>query len=294
MKKIDIEDIKKLREMTGAGLMEVKKALEHTEGNFEQAIKWLRESGLIKAAKKSNRIASEGAIFILNFKNKLLILELNSETDFVAENNLFLSFGNKLAKYLIDANLSSDKLNEFKEKNFDGEKIKDQIANFTAKLGEKIDLRRFNLFDVNNYQFATYLHVNKKIGVIVIAKNIEQNLLKDIAMQIAAMNPEYLSIDDISIEKQQEEYQIAKNELKDVLKSKPDNIKDKIIKGRVNKILSESVLEEQSFVKDNSKKIKQLLAKDAKIISFIRYEVGEGIEKKIENFKEEVMKQIKK
>ncbi|CRX37297.1 / tsf / Elongation factor Ts /:172762 Forward [Candidatus Hepatoplasma crinochetorum] len=294
MKKINIEDIKKLREITSAGLMEVKKALDNAQGNFDKAIKWLRENGLAKAAKKADRIAAEGAIFILNIKNKIIILELNSETDFVAQNKFFLEFGNKLANYIADSNLKNNELENFKEKIFDKEKISEKIAFLSAKLGEKINLRRFYVLDLKDYQIGSYLHVNKKIGVIVVAKNVDQDLLKDIAMQIAAMNPEYLNLNEIPAAKKEEEYQIAKKDLKNTLENKPKEIQEKIINGRVNKILSDIVLEEQSFVKDNSKKIKQLLRKDAKLITFIRYEVGEGIEKKVENFKDEVMKQIKK
>lgn len=294
MKKINIEDIKKLREITSAGLMEVKKALDNAQGNFDKAIKWLRENGLAKAAKKADRIAAEGAIFILNIKNKIIILELNSETDFVAQNKFFLEFGNKLANYIADSNLKNNELENFKEKIFDKEKISEKIAFLSAKLGEKINLRRFYVLDLKDYQIGSYLHVNKKIGVIVVAKNVDQDLLKDIAMQIAAMSPEYLNLNEIPAAKKAEEYQIAKKDLKNTLENKPKEIQEKIINGRVNKILSDIVLEEQSFVKDNSKKIKQLLRKDAKLITFIRYEVGEGIDKKVENFKDEVMKQIKK
>ncbi|BDV02868.1 translation elongation factor Ts [Candidatus Hepatoplasma crinochetorum] len=293
MKKITIEDIKKLREKTNAGLMEVKKALQKAEGDFEKAIKWLREKGLANAAKKSDRVAAEGAIFILNKENKVVILELNSETDFVAVNKLFIDFGNKISQYIINTDFKEKSLEEFRKTIFDGEKVDEKIASLTTKLGEKISLRRFDLFDVENYQFATYLHVNKKIGVVVIAKNVEKDLLKDIAMQIAAMNPEYLSLKDVPDDKKEEEYKIAQKDLKDTLKGKPESIQEKIISGKVNKVLSDLILEEQTFVKDNSKKIKQLLSKNAKLISFIRYEVGEGIEKKIENFKDEVMKQIK-
>lgn len=294
MKKINIEDIKKLREITSAGLMEVKKALDYAEGDFDKAIKWLRENGLAKAAKKADRIAAEGAIFILNIKNKVIILELNSETDFVAQNKFFLEFGDKLANYIANSNLEGNQLEKLKEKIFDNEKIDEKIKFLAAKLGEKINLRRFYVLDFKDYQVASYLHINKRIGVVVVAKNVDQNLLKDIAMQIAAMNPEYLNLSEIPAAKKSEEYQIAKKDLKNTLENKPKEIQEKIINGRVNKILSETVLEEQAFVKDNSKKVKQLLGKDAKLITFIRYEVGEGIEKKVENFKEEVMKQIKK
>ncbi len=284
---MSIENIKKLREMTGAGMLDVKKALDATNQNIDEAVKWLRKNGISKAAKKSNRVATEGVVKIVNNKNKIVIAEVNSETDFVASNEKFISeidiFMNSILKSKIE---NFDDLNNLK---INKVSFKDFFDNLTAIIGEKISLRRFKVFNLENKVFSSYLHSNSKIGVVVISDKMDLEILKDISMHIAAMNPEYLSKDDVPQVKINDEIELAKKELENVIKGKPEKIQKGIIDGKVNKNLSEIILLEQQFVKDNSKKIKDL-QKNGKILEFIRFEVGEGMEKKEENFAKEVEK----
>ncbi len=288
---MSIENIKKLREMTGAGMLDVKKALTATNNDLDKAIVWLRENGISKAAKKSDRIAAEGIVFSKKNDNAVVIIELNSETDFVATNDKFKEAANNI----IDLILNNDvKTNDFAKLNtleIDGMEFESYLANLTATIGEKINLRRFVKEESNGNKLSFYNHSNSRISVIISAKDMEEELLKDISMHIAAMNPEFLSKEDIPVEKVQQEEELAKKDLADQLKGKPENVQKGMLQGKVNKALSELVLLEQTFVKDPSKKIKDLQGK-GEILSFVRYEVGEGIEKKEENFAEEVAKQM--
>lgn len=287
---MSIENIKKLRERTGAGMLDIKKALNATNNNIEASIEWLRTNGIVKAAKKSGRIAAEGSIFLVKNNKKTTMIEINTETDFVVLNNLFVEESNKIANAILNSNITNGDINEALALKYDGKSIESILTNMTAIIGEKISLRRFVSFDGLT---GAYKHTNNRIGVIISGESIDEIVLRDVAMHIAAMNPEFLIKDEISEEIIIKETKLVKIELADVLNGKPKNIQENIIQGKVNKILLEGVLTEQTFVKDSSKKIKDLLGSGS-FNSFVRYEVGEGIEKKEENFAEEVAKQIKK
>ncbi len=287
---MSIENIKELRERTGAGLMDVKKALEASDNDIEKAIDWLRKNGISKAAKKSNRVAAEGSVFISRNDKKVVMIEINSETDFVASNDLFVSTSEKIVNLILNSKIELKNNNDALElKDESDQTINDLLVNLTATIGEKISLRRFVILEGKT---SYYKHANNRIGVIISGTEIDDETMKDLAMHIAAMSPEYLSKDEIPAEKIEKENELAKIELAKTLEGKPENIQANIIKGKVDKILSENILLEQTFVKDSSKKVKDLLKK-GKINSFVRYQVGEGIEKVVENFAEEVQKQIK-
>ena len=290
---MSIEKIKQLREMTGAGMMDVKKALDASNGDIKLAVEWLRVNGIAKAAKKSGRIAAEGSIFIEENPNKVIMVEINTETDFVSSNEKFIIESKKIINALLNSKVKSNDLEGALKIDVDGSSIKELLDNMTATIGEKISLRRFVSYDVSKENVGSYKHSNSQVGSIIIGDSIEKEILRDISMHVAAMNPEFLNKEEISKEIIDKETKLAKEELADTLKGKPKNIQENIIKGKVNKGLSDGVLLEQTFVKDSSKKVKDL-EKNGKIKSFIRFEVGEGIEKKEENFADEVAKQIKK
>lgn len=284
---MSIEKIKELRELTGAGMLDIKKALGETKGNVQEAIKWLRENGIAKAAKKAGRIAADGLIFIAHTNKKAVLIELNSETDFVASNEEFIKLGNNVANSILDSNIKT--LEDSLKLKINNESIEMVITNLTGKIGEKINLRRIAILDKNP---VIYLHSNKKIGVAVEAEEMDNLLIKDIAMHIAAMKPIYLSMDNISDDVLKEEKIIARKELAAKIVGKPENVVEAMIKGKVQKVLSDLVLLEQPFVKNNTKKIKDLQG-NGKILNFVRFEVGEGIEKKQNNFVSEVVDQLK-
>lgn len=291
---MSIEKIKQLREITGAGMMDVKKALDASNGDIDLSIEWLRVNGISKAAKKSGRIAAEGSIFVERNSKKVVMLEMNSETDFVSSNEKFVNDSTRIAKTILNSDVNSNDLEKVFELDSDGTTIKSLLIDMTATIGEKISLRRFALYDLSENNAGAYKHSNGQIGAIVIgSKSINDDVLRDVAMHVTAMNPDFLSKDEISQEIIDNETKLAKEELADALKGKPENIQENIIKGKVNKVLSEGVLLEQSFVKDSTKKVKDL-SSNGEFKSFIRFEVGEGIEKKEENFAEEVARQVNK
>ena len=279
--------VKELREKTGAGMMDCKKALEACEGSMDKAVDWLREKGIAKAAKKESRIAAEGLCQIKIDGNKAVILEVNSETDFVAKNEEFTNF----VDYLLDEILKNDvKTNE--EAISLNEKL---FTDATVKLGEKLSFRRFQKVEKTGTQgFGTYIHGQGRIGVIVLLEKEDAELAKGLSMHIAANNPKYVHMDDIPQDVIEAEKKIqletCKNDPK--LASKPEQALANIVKGKVNKIFSESVLDDQVYLMDGEKKVSQVLVeKGNKVVSFVRFAVGEGIEKRHENFAEEVAKQ---
>ena len=288
-----LEKIKKLREISGAGISDVKKALDQTNGDVDKAFEWLRKNNISKAAKKQERISAEGKIVVNEGNDKLLIFELNSETDFVSSNDKFKDLAKKISDSIINSPLTSkSKLKDILDLKIENDTIESLILNLSGLLGEKINLRRFKIIDTKNLVIAKYIHINNRIATIIAAKDIDLNNLKDIALQITASNPSFIYQNDIPKSIIDHETKIAKELLKDRLKGKPENIVENIIKGKVAKTLSEMVLENQPFLKDESKKISDLLGA-AKIELFFRFELGEGIAKKVENFAEEVDKQIK-
>ncbi len=285
---MSMEIIKKLREMTGAGMMDCKKAVEASNGDIDAAVEWLRSNGIAKAAKKADRIAAEGSVFVVKNDNKAVLIEINSETDFVATNEMFISGSEKIANGILNSEVASGDLDAANALTIDGETVESLLTNLTATIGEKITLRRFA---VVNGTTGIYKHSNGRVGVIVSGNGIEEETLRDVSMHAAAMNPEFLSTSDISEETVAKETALAKELLADAIAGKPENVAEGMIKGKVNKTLAEGVLLEQSFVKDPSKKVKDL-AGAGSFTTFVRYEVGEGIEKKANNFAEEVAQQV--
>ena len=283
---MSVELVKELRQRTGAGMMDCKKALQESDNNIEKAIDWLRTNGISKASKKSGRIAAEGSIFVANNDEKAVMIEINTETDYVSSNEMFIKESNRIVEAILNSDVKTNE--EVLSLVIDKETVDSIIINMTATIGEKISFRRFIVVEGN---LAVYKHANARIGTIVTGKDISKEILKDVSMHVAAMAPEFLSKDEISKETIDKETMLANEELVDALKGKPENIQEKIIKGKVDKTLSESVLLEQTFVKDSNKKIKDLSG-SGKFTSFVRFEVGEGIEKKIENFADEVAKQM--
>ncbi|ADD69291.1 translation elongation factor Ts [Denitrovibrio acetiphilus DSM 12809] len=283
--------VKELREKTGAGMMDCKKALGEVDGNMEEAIEFLRKKGLAAAAKKSGRIAAEGAVVASLKDNKSgVILEVNSETDFVAKNDGFKDFTQELADLIIEKNPADvDAFMAVQAAN--GQTVEEYLNTMVAKIGEKLTLRRFTKLDGNNV--STYIHMGGKIGVVVNLEGGNEELAKDICLHIAASNPKYLDesfVDADYIEKEKEIFAAKLAE-----QGKPEKMIPNIIKGQVSKLLKEVCLVSQPFVKNPDVTIAQLLADNgAKIVTYTRYEMGEGLEKKQENFAEEVAKQLQK
>jgi len=252
--------VKELREKTGVGLMDCKKALTQSEGNFDNAIKYLREKGLANASKKAERSTNEGKIFIATNEKKATILELNCETDFVAKNTDFITLGNKITSDILN--------NEIQDNNI--EKInKEEISNHILKLGENITIKQFQTIHTNN-ELASYIHSNGKIGVIVTFSNtIDLEIGKNIAMHIAATNPIYIKPEDVKEDDIKNEKEIIQKQSQS--EGKPDNVIEKIIEGRLNKFYKEICLNEQAYIKDDKQSIKQILPKNTNITSFIRF-----------------------
>lgn len=300
---ITAQMVKELREGTGAGMMDCKKALQEAEGNMERAVDILREKGLSKAAKKADRVAAEGLVTIeINADNTVAaMVEVNSETDFVAKNEDFKTFV-KDAAVMALATESTDVAGLLSETHAEGISLQDVLNNRTAKIGEKLDLRRFVKLTTEG-QVAGYIHGGGKIGVLVEMKTEARDaevitMGRDIAMQVAAMNPKYVSRNDVDADYIAHETEILTQQA--LNEGKPANIVEKMIKGRLEKQLKEVCLLEQPFVKNGDLTIKQLVAETAKkvgaeieVVNVVRFEVGEGIEKKEENFAEEVAKQLK-
>ena len=279
-------DVKDLRERTGAGMMDCKKALDAAEGNMDKAIDWLRENGIAKAAKKEGRIAAEGITKMVVNGNKAIVLEVNSETDFVAKNEKFVNFVDELTDTLIKGNAKTME---------DAEKlgVSDMVAAAVAQIGEKISFRRFEVFEKTDSQvFGTYSHMGGRIASLVILEGGNEEIAKEIAMHNAAMNPAYLRPELVPADVLEREKEIMKTEL--INEGKPADKVEMILGGKVNKYYEEVCLENQIFIKaENKETVKQYAeANGASIVAAIRYEVGEGIEKRQENFAEEVMNQI--
>ncbi len=286
------ELVKELRERSGAGMMDCKKALEACENNIDKAIDWLRENGIAKAAKKGDRVASEGLTKIYIEGNKAILLELNSETDFVAKNEQFLDLLDLLAQNILAADVNT--LDEALKVEVNGETINDLIINATATIGEKITLRRFEILHKNDDQcFVTYSHMNGRIGVIYIAQGDVDEVSKQVAMHIAATNPSYLDESCIDAQTLEHEEAMIRKETMNDNAGKPENVIENIVKGRINKFKKEVCLLDQVFVVDPSKTVGQVCKEnDLTIISYARYEVGEGIEKQTVDFAQEVQAQL--
>ena len=287
--------VKELREKTGAGMMDCKKVLTEAEGDREKAIELLREKGIAKAAKKSDRIAAEGLVlgYVAEDSKLGAIVEVNSETDFVAQNAEFRAFVEAVAKQIALKNPANvEELLEQESIEESGKKVSEVLTDKIAKIGEKLSIRRFVRFETQDGLIEKYIHGDGKIAVLVNMRNADNVLAKDICMQIAAAKPEFLNREAVPEERVNKEMEILK--VQAMNEGKPEAIAEKIVQGRVGKFYGEICLVEQEFVKDPSVKIQDLLkSKGAEIVEFARIEKGEGIEKKEENFAEEVMKQIK-
>ena len=282
--------VKELREQTGAGMLDCKKALTETNGNMEEAVTWLREKGISKAAKKQTRIAAEGLALAKVEGNKAVIVEVNSETDFVAKNPEFTGLVNDIATAILGSNVST--VEEANKLEVNGTSIENMIVDKTATIGEKLSFRRFELVEKQDNQvFGTYSHMGGKIVTLAVLEGTDAEVAKDVAMQIAAMRPLYLDKDSVPSERVEKERAIlteqAENEGLDA------NKLPMIVNGRLNKFYEEVCLLDQGFVKENKMKVsKYVESKGMKVLSFVRYEVGEGMEKREENFADEVAKQM--
>lgn len=281
--------VKELREATGAGMLDCKKALEATNGSMDDAITWLREKGISKAAKKASRIAAEGLAVTKIAGNRAVIVEVNSETDFVSKNSEFQNLVNTIADTLINSNAKT--VDEALNLTSNGKSITDLLTEKTATIGEKLSFRRFQILEKNDDQvFGAYSHMGGRIVALTLLDKNEE-LARDVAMQVAAMKPLYLNRDEVPSEVLEKEKDILTEQaVNEGLNTEKIPM---IINGRINKYYEEVCLVDQAFIKENKVKVgKYAESLGSNIISFVRYEVGEGMEKKEENFAEEVMKQI--
>ncbi len=283
--------VKELREVTGAGMMDCKKALAECNGDMEASIEWLREKGIAKSAKKESRIAAEGLANIYIKDNKAVILEVNSETDFVSKNEEFTGMIDTIGTYILDSDAKTLE-DALKVNTLEGT-IEDLIIAKTAKIGEKLSLRRLEVVEKSADEvFGSYLHMGGKIAVLTVLKGANESVAKDVAMQAAAMRPSYVFTSDVPEDVLAQERKIQK-ELA-MSEGKPADIAEKMVEGRIKKFYKEICLAEQPFIKDGDMSVSEYVKKNnGEIINMIRYEVGEGMEKRNENFAEEVMAQVK-
>ena len=293
---ITAKQVKELRDLTGAGMLDCKKALEETNGDIEQAVIYLREKGIAKAAKKGARIAAEGLTNGIVEGNKAVLYEVNSETDFVSKNEQFLNLIDTVGTVLFNNTVNSDE--EALKLESNGESLETVLANATATIGEKITLRRVKtIIKENNQTFGFYKHMGGKISALALVEGDEE-VAKNIAMHVAAQNPKYLTQDEIEQSVIEQERSILLNqaleENKTAEKPKPENIIEKMVEGRLNKELKEVCLVNQAYVKDPNISVSEYLKQNkASVKLFVRLEVGEGIEKRKEDFAAEVQAQIK-
>ena len=280
--------VKELREITGAGMMDCKKALVECEGDKDKAIDYLREKGIAKAAKTAGRIASAGGVAPGSGSMTACIVEINSETDFVAKNENFLALVKKIAEHIVACKPADmDALNASQ---MDGKTVAEVMTEAVASIGEKLSLRRFEVYTTEDGQLATYIHMGGKIGVIVELSGGDKTLGKDVAMQIAAAKPQCIGREDVDQEALAHEREVLRKQALE--EGKPEKIVEKMVDGRINKYYKEVCLVEQEFVKDSDKTIKDILA-GVEVRRFARFEMGEGLEKKNEDFAAEVAAQMK-
>ncbi len=284
--------VKELRMKTGAGMMDCKKALTETSGNMDQSMDWLREKGIAKAAKKADRIAAEGLCSIVVKGNEAIIFELNSETDFVAKNKEFLELLDTLGNVII--NSKAENTEEVLKMEIDGKDIERVLVDATSKIGEKLSLRRVSrIFKTDKDNFGAYKHMGGRIVTLVVLEGASEEVAKDIAMHVAAINPKYIDKSEISEEVIAHERDMLTKEA--LNEGKPANIVEKMVIGRLNKYLKEICLLNQPFVKNPDLTVEAHVKQvGGNILSFLRLEVGEGIEKRSDDFAEEVMSQINK
>lgn len=291
MAKITAAMVKELREATGVGMMDAKKALVESDGNFDEAVDILREKGMAKAAKKNDRVAAEGLAAVYVDGNTAAIVEVNSETDFVAKNEMFQNLVKDTAKLMAEhkpADMEAAMAVEV-----DGQTLEQKFLEATTVIGEKISFRRFEVLEKDDAEhFGSYLHMGGRIAVLTVVEGGNDEVAKDVAMHVAAINPRYMTPDEVPAEEMEHEKKVLTEQA--LNEGKPEKIVEKMVEGRLRKFLSEIVLLDQPFVKDGDMTVEKFLKENnATIKKFVRYEVGEGIEKKEDNFVEEVMSQIK-
>ena len=283
--------IKELRDLSGAGLMDCKKALEASNNDIDEAIDYLRKKGISKAAKKADRVAAEGLSTVVIDGNNASIVEVNCETDFVAKNEKFVNLVNKIAELIVKNDVKT--MEEAMSLSTEEGTLNDTIVNFTATIGEKISFRRFaSLSKTDSQNFGSYIHMGGRIAVLTLLEGADEETAKDVSMHAAAMRPSYVKREDVPAEEVERETSVLKEQAMN--EGKPAEIAEKMVNGRINKFYKEICLEEQDFVKDSDMTVGAFVkSKNGSIVNMVRFEVGEGIEKKEENFAEEVMNQIK-
>ena len=291
---ITAAQVKELRDKTGAGMMDCKKALSETEGDLAKAIDWLREKGISKAAKKADRVAAEGLTRAVVNGNRAVVFEVNSETDFVAKNEQFLELLSVLSDALVNSTVKN--LEEALALDVKGKTVEAMVVDVTATIGEKITLRRVEVLEKSDTEvFGSYVHMGGKISVIAkLSATDDAEVAKDMAMQVASMNPSYISRNHMPADFIEHERKIQTEIIKndEALASKPEGVLKGILEGRLSKSLQESSLVDQLFFKDQDKKVADVVkAAKTEVLAFVRYAVGEGIEKKADNFAEEVLNQ---
>lgn len=283
--------VKELRETSGAGMMDCKKALSECNGDMNEAMNYLREKGIAKSAKKESRIAAEGLANIFVEGNKAVILEVNSETDFVSKNAEFVNMISVIGHALLKSNAKS--LEDAFEVETEFGKVSDYIIENVAKIGEKLSLRRFEIVEKNDDEvFGEYLHMGGRIAALTVVKGANAEVAKDVAMQAAAMKPLYLNIAEVPADVLENERKIQKELAMN--EGKPADIAEKMVEGRIKKYYKEVCLVEQPFVKDGDISVGKFVENNnGEVLKMVRYEVGEGMEKRSDNFAEEVMNQVK-
>ena len=291
---ITAAQVKELREKTGAGMMDCKKVLTETDGNEEKAIELLRERGIMKAAKKSDRIAAEGLVasYVTDDKKIGALVEVNAETDFVAKNADFQEFVKNVVKQ-VALNNPKDVEELLAQKSLEDANltVQEVLTNKIATIGENMHIRRFVRFETESGIIVSYIHGEGKIGVLAEMEGADEVVGKDVCMQVAAAKPEFLSEEDVPADRLDKEKEILKAQV--INEGRPEAVADKIVAGRLGKFYSEICLLDQEFVKDPSKKVGQMVSeKNGKVLRFARFEKGEGLEKREENFAEEVAKQL--
>ncbi|HDH6850170.1 TPA: elongation factor Ts [Staphylococcus aureus] len=293
MATISAKLVKELREKTGAGMMDCKKALTETDGDIDKAIDYLREKGIAKAAKKADRIAAEGLVHVETKGNDAVIVEINSETDFVARNEGFQELVKEIANQVLDTKAETvEALMETTLPN--GKSVDERIKEAISTIGEKLSVRRFAIrTKTDSDAFGAYLHMGGRIGVLTVVEgSTDEEAARDVAMHIAAINPKYVSSEQVSEEEINHEREVLKQQA--LNEGKPENIVEKMVGGRLRKYLQEICAVDQDFVKNPDVTVEAFLkTKGGKLVDFVRYEVGEGMEKREENFADEVKGQMK-
>lgn len=283
--------VNELRGMTGAGMMDCKKALVETNGDIEAAVDYLREKGIAKAAKKADRIAAEGLAKVFTDGNKAVIIEVNSETDFVSKNENFIELVDEIGASILNSDATT--LEEALASNASEGTVEELIVSKTATIGEKLSLRRIEVVTKNDDEvFGSYLHMGGKIASLTVVKGANEEVAKDVAMQAAAMKPEYLNEEAVPADRVEKEKEVLKEQAME--EGKPAEIAEKMVAGRLKKFFKEICLVDQAFIKDGDIDVKTYVKNNGgEVVKMVRYEVGEGMEHRNENFADEVMSQIK-